>query len=1323
RASMIADGWRPLTTGYGAANGASAGSSERNGVHPVLDEVEDRLASSEKQKPRTKVQSQDYAPPSILGSFSVFGHAATKARVKSKDHIKHVPSETREYSFLIPPPRDAFRFDVDPQRKSVLRNQEIFPRQPTYVPQAHQQDVRNQPFVPQSHHADIRNRQQYLSQAHQEDLRNQYIPQAHQTDVRNQPFVSKGPVFSSTPHPQIFSKTRPGPTGFGGQEIYQPTRHQIASSESVKVTNTKPFLQPPNVDVAKAFEAEKINGHPYEGYHLQSHSGQALNGRTGNYFNQIYHPTPYKTYFERDPAFLIHESHEVSYVRPREKFPFNFRQPLPYESLSPPNNYSPTTPSGTETSKFVPYRVNNDPSGGFDRKPLEDSRKHANKLPQVPQTNGIPSSYYFPEQQTVTTPTPIWSNPTPMYTTEINEVLPRKNPPPRFNQEPENANRNVHYHQPAPEVVYIRPPQYQSSARPVIVHQQKPQEVEYETPESISLKHFNEQQFALQQQLLQQDRQRLREQELQQREIERQENAELRKEQEANARDRTKQVVQEEVVPEGISGFHEPPKQEGVGQIEHYVVEGQKKVPEEQTYTVLPQQQQVVHFQLSTVPSTKVEESPNPYEEQLKKPQAFEEVATDLQRIPDQRPREPNRAQKPFRNQNRRRRPNVTPRPTYEISSSETPSQNFETYETASPEPEVSTYVSTSRPRSRRPDAPLRRRRPIASTAEAETERPAISDDAVEYERPATSQDPIQDERPTPGRDSVAPERPVISQDLSKYERPVTNRSESLAYENPGTGGEDFSKYEGPGSRDGDSKKYERPQTSQGDSKYERPDGDYSKTRQRPSPSTDPDSEPERRPVIRKRPGHRLRVQPGEPFEAEIVTEPVQAPKTTQQQIIEWGTYYESNKDPSQQSEVTSAEPRATFPPRFEEGSTESVGEPEGSYPQKTRFEETYAQNAPPTESFQNGNGNIPLENLFGKPERNHVGYYTTAIPDESYDPPVTTTTEIATTTSEATSTKRSHHRIRPMRFGNSTRPRFSVKDYKSRMDFKNKLSQSSTTEAPQASTPSSHRGTTTRPQEAQEAPKRDNGRYRYTSRGYGRTSSTTVGYEQAEPETGTGTTEKPNGFVPKRKPNNGHLYRSRFTTSTASPRKQENEVSVRLGTARPENVFSSSIRKRPLRKRVHQQKESKKEGSTEMAAAESSFYPSTTVFHLPATVNEIIETPDDGTREASTDVATTDTHVAEPDSEQPEQDTNPPAVETPTTVTDLYSDEELFAKASQSVADLTVSASALYDKPGMFKAVSPATETRGGANRFRVITDEPTLPIEAFFQELSKND
>ena len=69
----------------------------------------------------------------------------------------------------------------------------------------------------------------------------------------------------------------------------------------------------------------------------------------------------------------------------------------------------------------------------------------------------------------------------------------------------------------------------------------------------------------------------------------------------------------------------------------------------------------------------------------------------------------------------------------------------------------------------------------------------------------------------------------------------------------------------------------------------------------------------------------------------------------------------------------------------------------------------------------------------------------------------------------------------------------------------------------------------------------------------------------------------------------------------------------------------------------------------------------------------------------------------------------------------DAQLEEDLFVKASQSVADLTSSASALYNKPGLFKAVSSAQDNRKSKNKLQITTEEPTLPIEAFFQELSK--
>ena len=113
-------------------------------------------------------------------------------------------------------------------------------------------------------------------------------------------------------------------------------------------------------------------------------------------------------------------------------------------------------------------------------------------------------------------------------------MLPRVNPPSiKFNQGEVNVASNQISQ--APKVVFIGPqtqqPQFQTPVLPVDVPVRPVNgDPEYETPESISLKHFNEQQYLIQQQLLHRDRQRLAEQERQQQlEIEKQQQEELKR--------------------------------------------------------------------------------------------------------------------------------------------------------------------------------------------------------------------------------------------------------------------------------------------------------------------------------------------------------------------------------------------------------------------------------------------------------------------------------------------------------------------------------------------------------------------------------------------------------------------------------------------------------------------------------------------------------------------------------------------------------------------------------------------------------------------------
>ena len=522
RSSMIANGWRPLTNAYEETIGTNVSPSsnlERNGpLHPVLGKLQEHMAASEKLKPQRKGKPSphhDYNPPSILGSFTVFGHAAAKARGEAQTHNhlnKHVPSETREYTFLIPPPKDAYRFDLDPHRKPILRDNSAYLRQPQFAPPP---------------------------------------PPIHQPPdpIKAATYFIKG--YTSTTNSPSSSVTAMKNRHYGDAyvpQLLQPPRYQIKPFESLKVSNSaKPYFQPPGTGAAADFGKEKrLTEHEhrvnYDKYPAQQHNEQIVNpASTGNFFSQVNHQShPYKTTYERDPAFLVHESHEISYITPPSVYNgFNFRPSLPYETLLPPEVFgistpAPTTPRIQEPNK---YQQSSDllqaqdykrPGQGATSK-QPDNGVQSEALPTV----GLSNTYYVSEHQDLTPPPSAWPVPKSKYTSDINEVLPRVNPPSKFNHEVIGSNQIPQ----VPKLVYmgsqVQQPQYQSSVLPIDIRPETVQPEQYETPESISLKHFNEQQYLIQQQLLQRDRQRLAEQERQQQlEIEKQQQEELRHRQE-----------------------------------------------------------------------------------------------------------------------------------------------------------------------------------------------------------------------------------------------------------------------------------------------------------------------------------------------------------------------------------------------------------------------------------------------------------------------------------------------------------------------------------------------------------------------------------------------------------------------------------------------------------------------------------------------------------------------------------------------------------------------------------------------------------------------
>jgi len=489
---MIANGWRPLTNSYEETIGTNVSPSSHLEktvhVHPVLSKFQEHMATSEKLKPlrKGKPPVHEYNPPSILGSFTVFGHAATKARGETKIPSKHMTSETQEYTFLLPPPKDAYRFEMNQHRKPVVRDSGSYlPRQPPQAPYA-AQNVHQQP----------------------------------PDTVRTATYFIKG-----------FSSNRPYVPPYAMPQALQPPRQPEKSFESLKVANNaKPYFQPPGEEIPSDFGKQKINGNDaYDRYQAQSHNAQVLNSaNTGNFYSQINHPSNhYKSTYERDPAFLVHESHEVSYATsPGTYNAYNFQPSLPYETLLPPAVYSssstpPSTTAVTRNPDKFGQTNNAAQRHNYNKRPDSRTRNKQEKDGQTELPNPrTTSTYYVSDHQGLTSST--W--PKSKYTSDINEVLPKENPPSKFSQEVVNQNQitqgpNV-YHGP------------QSSFEPVEVYPPTPIP-DYETPESISLKHYNEQQFLLQQQLLLRDRQRLAEQERQQKlEIERQQQAELKKQQE-----------------------------------------------------------------------------------------------------------------------------------------------------------------------------------------------------------------------------------------------------------------------------------------------------------------------------------------------------------------------------------------------------------------------------------------------------------------------------------------------------------------------------------------------------------------------------------------------------------------------------------------------------------------------------------------------------------------------------------------------------------------------------------------------------------------------
>ncbi|KAK5647567.1 hypothetical protein RI129_002459 [Pyrocoelia pectoralis] len=285
---------------------------------------------------------------------------------------------------------------------------------------------------------------------------------------------------------------------------------------------------------------------------------------------------------------------------------------------------------------------------------------------------------------------------------------------------------------------------------------------------------------------------------------------------------------------------------------------------------------------------------------------------------------------------------------------------------------------------------------------------------------------------------------------------------------------------------------------------------------------------------------------------------------------------------------------------------------------------------------------------------------------------PVTITTTTTTTTEVPTTTRSHRIRTRPI-YDNKNRPRFSVKEYRQRLSqystTSTEIPSRSTTEVPVRSRfpnrtrrPIIERNDNETTERSKFVPKEP------------RHSISTTSYSETTPERKVNTRLRPFG-------------RQRTTESTTtSPTTQKVLIKP--------NIFLNS--KRPptitLRQRIYNKynRTNTLDKSTTPPDEEDS----------PVEKDEAIDVPLDSTHSVTNKVL----HVESSDEEEDD-----------TTNTELMRNDVLLQ--SQRVSDLTSSAHKEYETPGLFKSVSP--NTRIVPSYFTLSTDDPILPIEAFFTNL----
>ncbi|CAH1127726.1 unnamed protein product [Ceutorhynchus assimilis] len=317
---------------------------------------------------------------------------------------------------------------------------------------------------------------------------------------------------------------------------------------------------------------------------------------------------------------------------------------------------------------------------------------------------------------------------------------------------------------------------------------------------------------------------------------------------------------------------------------------------------------------------------------------------------------------------------------------------------------------------------------------------------------------------------------------------------------------------------------------------------------------------------------------------------------------------------------------------------------------------------------------------IFHIPDNNEVDFTTQEVPKDDF----ITTTAQPTATNEVSTIKSTRIR-KPNKFDNSNRPRFSVKEYRQRLNQYSSTPASSTTN---------------------KSTQENNLRLRFPSRLRTRPSATSSTSNPIIEDVNSEATTTRSRFRPKDprhhqtnteidsddgitensiksvNPKFRSFGKTKTTTEATTP---SSKISIRP------NLFSARRRAGypSLKNRIQNRLNKKNDTDEELQTT---------------TESDVIEEvePLNAAESATTELSTS---------------TNGEFVVDVSHTQDMKNEDFLY---SQRVSDLTSSFKD-YDKPGLFNSVSPTS--RSIPNYFTISTDDPILPIEAFFPKLKEKN